>query len=53
MDLRERREDFLGPNALFRLFGLGLFVGFWSGLSWTGEEEKEREMTEVAGEEGR
>ena len=40
--LRERHEDFLGPNTLFGSYGLCLLVGVWSGLSWTGEKEEER-----------
>ena len=38
VDLREIRMDFLGLDRLFKSFGLGLLVEFWSGLSWLGEE---------------
>ena len=53
VDLRERRDDFLGPSTSFGLSWLDLLAGVWSGLSCTGEEEKEREMSEVAREEER
>ena len=53
MDLRERRADFLGPKASFKFYGLGLLMGGCSGFIWSGEEEGEREMSEVAEEEER
>ena len=42
VDLRESSLDFLGKSVLFRFSRLGLLVGVWSRLSWTGEEEEEK-----------
>ena len=48
VDLRDRDADLLGWNGSFELPVLGLLVVGWSGLSWSGEEEGEREMPEVS-----